>query len=216
MRVPSPKESTERLRQLSIYTAAQLQADAETKALAAPLDEERKRMEQADVALSAAEDSQVAQMALRDNADRNADGAVRDCYLDVRQADGSAGGKAGPKQQAYFRGGLTGITLLSVPRQAGAMRVLAGQLAKDSDPAIAAHEAPISAAADALDAAVDAYEVAIQGVSVAYGQVFAARGDWIRVYEKTYGELVVLVGKRAAEKYFKVPKRLPKAPPVAG
>jgi len=124
-------------------------------------------------------------------------------------ADGNAGGKAGPMQKRYFKDGLTAVTLVPIAQQVGVMRVLAGSLAKADDTAIAGHASGIEMAANALEDGIDAHQIAIQGAQVAYGQLVEGRQAWIRVYEKTYGELVVRMGKRSAESFFKVPKKLP-------
>lgn len=214
MRTPSPTESTERLRQLSIYTEAQLGADAQAKDLVQPLQQARAELETAEKARQTAEDAATAQMALRDGSDRAADDTVRDFYLDVRAADGKGGGKAGPLQKSYLPNGLSGITHRPVAAQIAAMRVLAGKLIGTADAALAAHGPGIASAADALEQSAEGYEVAVQGVGIAYGQVVVARTAWIRIYEKTYGELIARVGKRAAEAFFKAPKKLPTPPKV--
>lgn len=210
MRTPSARESTERLQALSIYTAAQLKAKAETKDLAVGLEKAETELGVLDVAYDGATRSMVAQQALRDQADRDADNTARQCYLATRAADGTAGGKGGRKQALYFPNGLIGLTGMPIDQQPGAMAILAGRLANDEDPSIAGHATAIGAAGDALDSAVQAFEASLQSVQIVFGQVLKARAAWIRIYERTYGELVARVGKRSADGFFKAPKKLPK------
>lgn len=121
--------------------------------------------------------------------DREADNIGRRCYTATRVADGTAGGKAGRKQAHYFPNGLLGLTGLPIDQQPGAMAILAGRLANDEDPAIAGHATAIAAAGDTLDSAVQAFEASLQSTQIVYGQVLEARAAWIRIYERTYGEL---------------------------
>lgn len=210
MRTPSPKASTEKLRGLSIYTGAKLASEPELKDLATLLEEGEAELALADTGIEAATRAALVQQALRDKADREADAKTRGVFNAARTVDGTSGGKAGPKQKSLFAKGLLGVTAVPLDEQPGAMMVLASLLAADADPTLSAHAPVITAAATKLKEAVDAYNAATQGVAVAWGQVMRARQAWIRLYEKVYGELVVRLGKRSAEAYFKAPKKLPK------
>ncbi|PIE66260.1 MAG: hypothetical protein CSA24_00680 [Deltaproteobacteria bacterium] len=78
------------------------------------------------------------------------------------------------------------------------MAIIAGLLADAPDSVVAGPTTAISQAADALEAANAAHVQAIGAVQIAYGQDLTARGDWIRQYEKVYGELVARVLGSAA------------------
>ncbi len=63
-----------------------------------------------------------------------------------------------------------------------------------------------------LEAAVKSFTDALEQASIAWGQVLWARSEWFCMYEKIYGELVALKGKREAENYFKKATKRKKKP----
>jgi hypothetical protein len=207
MRTPKPTESTERLIDQHVYLEARLNADAETKDLAPPLVAARTGLEAADAAHQAAREAMLAQLALRDGADSAADDALRAAYQALQVSENRAGGKAGPRTKRVFGKGLRGATDGPADAQPGVMAIIAGLLASDPDPTVNAHETAVTQAADALEVANEAYAAAIGAVQIAYGQELAARSEWIRQYEKVYGELIARVGKRKAEGYFPKSRR---------
>ncbi|MBW2736135.1 MAG: hypothetical protein JRH20_27435 [Deltaproteobacteria bacterium] len=209
MRTPSVKYSTEKLRGLSTYTCAKLSAKAETKDLAVLLEASEMELALADEGWRGAERNALVQQALRDQADEEADHGIRIILNTTRSLDGTSGGKGGPRQQRLFPKGLLGVTAVPIAAQPAAMTLFAGLLAEEEDASLTAFAATVTAAGQKLEAGVEAFAAANQAVTIASSQVKRARAAWIRLYEKVYGELVSRIGKRAAEPYFKAPKKLP-------
>ncbi|MBW2732879.1 MAG: hypothetical protein JRH20_10850 [Deltaproteobacteria bacterium] len=203
MKTPTVTQSTDALHDLHVYTTAQLKAETETKDLAAHLQRSSVAMNEAQTAHDLAHDAMIAQLAMRVRADDAADDVLRQVYLQLRSFEGSAGGKATGKVAQLFPHGLRGATDGPITQQPGVMGVLAARLGKFEDPEINAYSVLVERNAEELDRTVAGYEAAIDAVTVAYGDVVNARAEWIRQYEKTYGELVVRRGKKKAELYFR-------------
>jgi len=83
------------------------------------------------------------------------------------------------------------------------MRVQATRLEADVNETLAAGAELFREKAGVLEDTVDAFELALEQVAIAWAQVLRTRSEWIRIYEKMYGEIVSLKGKKAANGFFK-------------
>ncbi len=202
---PRPKTATKDLVKLSTYTRTRLAAKAETKDLEPPLKDAEDRMVEADDSFEQVEQTVQGAMARRDVADGDADDLLGRLYHDLRGLE--PGRRLGPMGQQLFPKGLQAVTHSKVRDQPGEMRILAGKVNAIADTRIAGYAQAIVDKAQALDDKVGEYETTLEQAGVAFGDLLRARMDWIRLYEKTYGELVARLGKAQAEKFFKKAKR---------
>lgn len=201
MQVPSPITATDRLVDLNTYTCARLGAKPDHADLAAPLQTAKDRLILAQNNLNAAHEAMISALALRDAADQGADTELRRLFHRIKEVTGQTRGSE--PERRHFPNGLSMLVRSPIRKQIGEMRVLVGGLTMDEDERIAAFEDLIDQAADDLEDKQDSYDTAVQGAEVAYGLVLAARTDWIRCYERTYGELVARDSKKKAEGFFK-------------
>lgn len=194
-------------RELTVYLTARLKADAEAKQLAAPMRGAWDGLKAVGENHLAMVDAMVTAMALRDRVDSLVDDFMRALY---RTCQGVHGTK-GRRMKELFPGGMTPI-IAGINGQPSRMRVFASRLAEDTQETLAASAPLVIEQAEDLDEAVDTFDVAVEQVGAAWSQVLRARAEWIRMYEKTYGELISLVGKRKAEDYFKKTRKRRKKP----
>jgi hypothetical protein len=207
METPGLLTGQDTFRVLTVYLTAQLKADAEAKVLALVVAKAFGDLKTVDDMHGSLEDAMVATMALRDRVDMQVDDFVR---AQFRAAQGVYGAK-GRKLKVLYPEGVGGIIKGSIPEQPGEMRLLAARMESDENEKISAGAELMRENASTLKEAVDTFNVAVEQVAAAWSKVLRARAGWIRIYEKTYGELVSLKGKRAADGYFK-PTRKRKKP----
>ena len=201
MKLPKLNTGHDTFRDYTVYTTAQLKAGpgAEIKALAPALRGAWDLLDAAENTHRAMEDAMVAAMAMRDRADGATDDYLR---AQFRLAQGVYGVKSrGIK--ALYPDGLTPLIKGPIPEQPSQMRVHATRVEGADNETVAAAAELIREKAASLEEAVVAFDLAVEQVAMAWAQLLKARGEWIRIYEKTYGELVALVGKKQAEGYFK-------------
>jgi hypothetical protein len=209
MEKPNLSSSQGTFETLTTYSTARMKADAETRALAPPLAAAWGNLKAAGDSHQAMENAMVAAMAMRDRVDLQVDDFVRALF---RAAQGVYGAK-GQRIKALYPDGLNALIKGPIPDQPGKMRVQATRLDADANETLAAGGEQMREKAAELQEAVDTFNLAVEQVAVAWGQVLRARSEWIRIYEKTYGELVALVGKNKADAYFKkISKRKKKKP----
>ncbi len=192
---------TDSFRAATVYTTAQCKAapEAEVRALAPPLKSAWDEIEAADATHQAMHDAMVAAMAMRDRVDRQVDDFTRSRYREAQAVYGAGGERI----KALYPEGLTALIKGPIPEQPGKMRVQATRLEADPNETLAASAELMREKATTLEEAVAAFDLAVEQVAGAWVSVLKARGEWIRINEKTYGELVILKGRKQAEGFFK-------------
>lgn len=213
MRKPKAQTTTRELTKLHTYTAARLGADPATRDLGAPLQAVHDKLVAAEAGHALHDQMVQAAMALRDAEDETSDELLGRLYHDLRGIE--PGRSLGTLGRQLLPKGLAAVTHCPVRDQPGEMRILAGRVAAAADSRIAGYAQAVEEKAAALDEKLVDYEAALERLGVAYGDLLRARLDWIRVYEKTYGELVTRLGKAKAEKFFKKAARKRKPRPAA-
>ena len=198
MEKPDLHTAHDTFRELTVYSTARLKADAEARHLAVDLRGAWDGLKAVGENHLAMVDAMVTAMALRDRTDAQVDDFMRTLY---RTCQGVHGTK-GQRMKELFPGGMTPM-IAGINGQPGRMRVFASRLAQDSLESLALSAPLVVDQAGELDEAVDTFDMAVEQVGAAWSQVMRARAEWIRMYEKTYGQLISLVGKRKAEGYFK-------------
>lgn len=203
MQVPPVTSSNDSLRELEVYLAAQLKADKESKHLAPLVIKAGALLQTAGEHHRATAEAMITAMAVRDRVDGEVDDYLRTVFRTAQALHGARGKRI----KHLFPDGLTGLIAGPIPEQPGQMRVLAGKLSEGDSGQLSSHADLVVEKACQLDEAVDAHAAAVEQVSIAYAGVLKARTDWIRTYEKIYGELVALHGKQRAERFFKKAKK---------
>jgi hypothetical protein len=201
MQTPGLNTGHETFRDATMYTIARVKADDDTevKALAVALKAAWDELNATNNAHRVMEDAMIAVMAMRDRVDGQVDDFVRAQF----RAGQGAYGMRGQRIKALYPDSLTGLVKCPIREQPGKMRVQATRLAADSNETLAAGAELMNEKAGVLEDAVDAFELAVEQVAIAWAQVLRTRSEWIRIYDKTFGELVVLKGKKAANGFFK-------------
>jgi hypothetical protein len=199
MKKPSIRTSNEALHELEVYLLAQLKADKEARHLIPLVGKAGAVLRAAAENHGACTEAMITAMAMRDRADADVDDYLRMVF---HTAQGIHGARS-ERIKHLFPGGLNLLIAGPIPDQPGQMRVLAAKLSDDGVPQLSSHAELVMQKAGQLDEGVGAYEAAVEQVSVAYAGVLRARAEWIRAYEKTYGELVSLFGKKRADSFFK-------------
>jgi len=210
MESPSLNTADETFRTLTVYLTAQLKPDAETRPMVAPVEAVWGDLKAAADNHEAQVDAMVAALALRDRVDVQVDDFVRAQFRTAQGVYGATSKKLGE----LYPGGLTPLIKGTVSEQPSGMRVLATRLEADGSEAVAAGAAPIREKAATLKEVVDMFAASVEQVATAWSRVLKARAEWIRMYEKTFGELVALVGKKKANTYFKKTTKQKKKKPT--
>ena len=110
------------------------------------------------------------------------------------------GGRLG---KYFFSKGLSGIINIPLLEQVQEMNVLGGKLKASDNEELKAFAEPIETKEQSLADGIPAYKEAVRAATVSFGEVLQARSEWIRAYEKFYGELIARLGKSKSEKFFK-------------
>ena len=202
MQLTAKNASSATLIHYGIYTAVRLEAKNETQKLSAPIRAGIKSLKtKRNDTEDKGEDTSAA-LALRDEADNNADDAVMALSLELLSA--VKNNRSDARYKKIFLSNPSAITSLPIPAELNALELLEQRLSADSkDDLYKKHLPLIKSARIALAQAHASLEGSMKAEKNSADIETISQSDLRETLTKTYGKLIDLFDKQTAEKYFR-------------
>lgn len=198
MRLPNMTASGDTLlKEFGLYHKTRLDADASLYDMAKRWDAAQERLRAKVLTYEDAQAKTMTTMAFRDGVEA----ALGD---EIRRLFGTLVHKThnnirSPLFGIFFPGGLSAVMKTTLEARLEKVDAILGKLAQQDDPDLAAHAAPLSAAADALVAAIAEHKEVRKGEIRAFGVVEQEKVAWFDHYKLDYLAL--------AQHFFQDPKK---------